>query len=117
MSEVSEIKRQLRLNEWKQVISDCHNSGLSVEKWTSMNGISRNTYYYWLRKLRTKACESLPIVEATPSEPMFTKLDIPSVHSIQPAILLNLGRAKVEINNGADESTIEAVIKSLNGIC
>ena len=39
-------------HEWMEVIRVCRSSGLSVREWCRTSGISRNSLYYHIRKLR-----------------------------------------------------------------
>ena len=34
-------------------------SGLKVKDWCMQNNISKDTYYYWLKKLREAACDTI----------------------------------------------------------
>ena len=48
-----------RMNEWRQLIHERQQSGLSVRAWCQQNGIRENSYYYWLRIIREEAlCEA-----------------------------------------------------------
>ena len=46
-----------RLAHWAQLMSKRAESGLSVKAFCEDTQIPENTYYYWQRKLREKACE------------------------------------------------------------
>lgn len=50
---------EMRAAHWLEVINACQQrpAGVSAQKWLEDNGIQRKTYYYWLRKFRTKAYE------------------------------------------------------------
>lgn len=50
--------RQVRLAQWAEIVKSCNNSGLSIREYCRQNDISRNAYFYWLRKLREAAIES-----------------------------------------------------------
>mgnify|MGYP000774371026 CR=1 FL=1 len=55
--------RQIRLTEWAAVIKDCKASGLKVDLYCEQHGISRDAYYYWLRKVKEAALEQAGFVE------------------------------------------------------
>ena len=56
---IPESKRITRMNEWRQLIHERQQSGLSVRAWCQQNGIRENSYYYWLRIIREEAlCEA-----------------------------------------------------------
>ena len=56
-SETTAVAEQYRMQEWSNIIRDCQArpKGMRVAEWCSANGITRDAYYYWLRKLRA-AC-------------------------------------------------------------
>ena len=55
MSEAMTTRDKYRLEEWRQVVLACRESGLSNREFCRLNGISEKTYYYRLRKLREEA--------------------------------------------------------------
>ena len=44
---------QIRITEWAAIIKDCKSSGLKVDEYCQQHDISRDAYYYWLRKVKT----------------------------------------------------------------
>ena len=54
---------QIRLNEWASVIKDCKASGQKVDIYCEQHGLSRDAYYYWLRKVKTTALRQAGFVE------------------------------------------------------
>lgn len=125
MEDVISIKRGLSLANWKQLINDRMNSGLTIKKWCSLNGISENTYYYWLKAVRKEAAEQLPqsIESSLPvrresDSITFKKLEVQSpVSGFRPAVLVHINGATVEVPNGADRETVEAVLLALKSVC
>lgn len=55
--------KQIRLNEWAGIIKDCKASGLKVDEYCQRNSISRDAYYYWLRKVKEAALIQAGFVE------------------------------------------------------
>ena len=49
---------QVRLQQWAAIVRERKESGLKVDDYCEAHNISRNAYYYWLRKLREAALES-----------------------------------------------------------
>ena len=54
---ITEIKESVQLSKWQSEIEERQAIGLSVEAWCSRQGISKNTYYYRLRRVREHLCE------------------------------------------------------------
>ena len=57
MNEIQTITKNVRLQQWSSIIQDCKASGLKVNDYCSEHNISRNSYYYWLRKIKEAAME------------------------------------------------------------
>ena len=57
MATIKEVKRELRYREWAEGIAECQSSGMKIKEWCRMKGISCNTYYRRLRKVRTALLE------------------------------------------------------------
>ena len=79
MDKVTTVKKCLKKEQWKQLISECQSSGMSVRNWCTLNHIHEQTYYRNLRKLREEICEQLPVPAETPEKPVtFKKLELAS---------------------------------------
>ncbi len=51
-------ERNLKL--WLSRIRDCRASRLEVSCWCKHNGVGIKSYYYWMRKIKREAFETLP---------------------------------------------------------
>ena len=49
------VTEKYRASQWMEIIKDRKDSGLGVDEYCKINGISRHAYYYWQRKLRKAA--------------------------------------------------------------
>ena len=56
---ISEVKREFPLQQWRGMVLERKESGLSVKEWCSERGITEHVYYYRLRQLRMSACQAL----------------------------------------------------------
>ena len=52
MDQVTLAKNQYRLEQWTELIRNRQSSGMTTEGWCEANGVTRDAYYYWLRKVR-----------------------------------------------------------------
>ncbi len=50
-------KRNYSIQQWKAIIQDRNNTNLTVDEYCKQNGLSRNSYFYWLRIIREEALE------------------------------------------------------------
>ena len=54
------IATEYRLSQWAGIVQQRLDSGKNIKDFCEDEGINRNTYFYWQRKLREAACKSLP---------------------------------------------------------
>ena len=47
----------IRIQQWTAIFKAKDESGLIMDEYCKQNGISRNVYYYWLRRARNAALE------------------------------------------------------------
>jgi hypothetical protein len=61
-STTSMVATQYRMQDWVEQIKACQDRpvGMKIIDWCSINGITKGTYYYRLRKVREACLESLP---------------------------------------------------------
>ena len=106
----SEVKREYQLQLWSSMIQERQASGLSIKNWCAERGLSENTYYYRLRKLREAACTTLETMqEATIAElPLAPQEDL----SVQIRITTKTG-TMVEIPN-AGAGVLEQILRVLS---
>ena len=125
MDIVTSTKSQLRASQWAKAISDCQASGLTITRFCEANNLNVNAYYYWLRKLRLRTIDNLPVpvkqelVKTEPTEPVkFKKLEVISpVPDTVPAVVIRLPYATLELTNSASQQTMEAVLLALKSTC
>ncbi len=52
MDKILQIKTDLLMREWAQMVRECRSSRLTVKEWFANNGINTKTYYYRLKRGR-----------------------------------------------------------------
>ena len=57
MNEIANIKQDVKLRQWTEMIQQRKESGLTVSQWCEMNGVNYKTYYYRLKKVRQAMCK------------------------------------------------------------
>lgn len=117
----NQLKYAAQLKEWKERVSSCRTSGISVRSWCLNNQVDPSTYYRWERKVLCEAWQSktvesdksliLPhsqeLVEISetrflrhgestqPKEPIF-----------HPAAVVKIGSVEISLSNNATENLI-----------
>ena len=125
MDQVIVFRNEFRAKQWAQAISDCQSSGQTVVSWCASHNINIKSYYYWLRKLRLAQIDNLPAevksnIQIKPSEAAisFKKLEVQApLPDLQPAVIIRLPNATLEVVNGAMQQTVEAVLLALRSTC
>lgn len=110
---------QAKLQYWAGMIHDCQHSGLKTKEWLANHGISKDTYYYWYKKVQTICVEAMEIPD-TLSMPEFVSLPVPAEPANVPVesairfnavVTMHIGKAKIDI----PETTSTEFIKKLIG--
>lgn len=121
MDRVTKVRRHFKREEWKSIIGECRASGMTVSAWCKANGIVEQTYYRNLKLLREEMLDNLPAPIATDiceKTAVFKKLEVKSpLPATKAAVIIRLGNATIEVNEGTSQQTIQAVLLALQGIC
>ncbi len=94
--------RQLRIQHWAAIIQDRKASGLKVDDYCQDHGLSRDAYYYWLRKVKEAALVQTGFVELPATTPVAREHDVCLTASVNGITL--------EIREGVSEELLERAI-------
>jgi len=115
------LNHQASLREWRELISECRNSGKSVRDWCEENSILPSKYYYWLRAVRN---ESLVLAGKSLTVPaqQFAQVQVKEDEqhisaSSGTCAVLKSGTFSLEINNGADLKVLEHTLRIIGKLC
>ena len=101
MDEVTAVKMNFRKEQWKQLILERQASGLSINNWCQQRGFKRTTYFYWLRRIRQEACQTVPDSQAIAPVP-FVQIGaetVPNTVSVLHYRLIDKNTVKRYCNN------------------
>ena len=114
------MRNRYRLQQWTEIIRDCRSSGQTVVRWCADHEVNVKSYYYWLRKVREAACESLP---PSPSPNESTLVPVPSSLRTNPlrskdtneqaAIILRTDAVTIEIHPHVSTVLLEQTLRIL----
>ncbi len=102
--------KQIRLNEWAGIIRDCNASSLTVNEYCSQHNLSRDAYYYWLRKVREAALQQAGFVEL-PAATAVSKSG-PSAFSTQ--MIIRVGETELLVNQDSPDELVRRVLGIVN---
>ena len=115
MDKITNAKTEFRLKQWSKIIQACQTSGMTVVSWCSQNNVKIKSYYYWLRRIRTLACETGSLVAQKPEQEI---VPVPFHQTkVSAAVTIHLPSFCVDIHDGTSRETIEAVLSALKSIC
>ena len=95
--------QEIRLKQWCELIEAANSSGLPRKQWLKENGISRDAFYYWLRKVRRYYAEQNGLVPSAANTGKGSLVEVPlarptSGMGVTPAAVIRIGSMSVEIS-------------------
>jgi hypothetical protein len=117
---VSKVTHQVKLDRWTAILKEQNSSGLSIKDWCSQNGIKRDQFFYWKRKLKESVLESA-LPEIVPVSLPTLSSDCTTCKTCTTSQLTNtdfLARITIqdvyiELGSGATEQLISGIIKAV----
>ena len=110
MNEIQTITKNVRLQNWATMIQDRKASGQTVDDYCAAHHISRNSYYYWLRKVKEELIQQ--------SQSKFAEVDAtftttsPDV-SPDSSIFVCIGDATIHVNESSSGDLLRMVIEAV----
>ena len=99
--------RQIRMQQWAQIIHAKNESGLTVKDYCEQNSLSENAYYYWLRKIRESAIEAVG--------DHFAELTVPAESPVTEGstvgVSIELNGAKIRVEDPCCRNTLAMVLE------
>ena len=96
--------KQIRLQEWAGIIKDCKSSGLKVDDYCSQHGLSRDAYYYWLRKVKEAALMQAGFVE------------MPAVRTVPSGFIPQMQITIDDVEIGINKDTPAELLSTVLGV-
>ena len=109
MNEIQTVTKNIRLQQWSGIIQDCKASGQRVDDYCAEHDISRNAYYYWLRKVMEAALEQTAGVFAEVNPSFATPLP----YSEASPVSICLGDAVIHVNEGTSSHLLKMAIEAV----
>ena len=102
------VAKEVKFAQWNALVQECMSSGLKVKDWCLQNNISKDAYYYWLRKVREVACDSMETSFARVPDQCIPQ----SYHSaFSTELTISIGSITISINSSTPLHLIESVIR------
>lgn len=109
-------KHEIHKAQWQELIREQSESGLSIRDWCRRHNMSHGKFYYWQRVIREEVLIKAGTLAVT-GQTQFVEVkssyaELKSNKQGSCAILKSNGN-EIEILNGADPNTLEAILKIL----
>lgn len=106
--------QDIRLKQWYEVIEAANSSGLPRKVWLEENGISKDAFYYWQRKVRKYYAEQNGLVPAVANTDRANLVEVPLARpsagvTVAPAAVIRIGSMAVEISSNATAEFMEGL--------
>ena len=106
--------QDIRLKQWCELIEAANSSGQPRKEWLQENGISKETFYYWQRKVRRYYAEQNGLVQVATSIDKVSLVEVPMAQarpgvSVAPAAIIRIGSMAVEISPNASGEFMESL--------
>lgn len=121
---VQKLTHEVRLQHWRQIVTDCRSSGQSIKDWCEKHEINIKTYYHWQKQVYQETCQMLCTqpektseVISTPQIPVFAEV----AQSLRPketiALTIEKNGLLIHIYEGAASQTIASALSALRHLC
>ena len=110
-------EKEQKRNEWKVLIKDFKESGLSKKKWCEKNGVKDYHLKYWLDKYQDIIENENEINTNSPIWiPINLEIDN-EVKNNDKSIIIKFKNCSVEVINDFDKNHLLEVLKVVNQLC
>jgi len=122
MDKLTTATHDYKINLWTERIRKCRKSGMPVLRWCEENEISAKTYYYWMRKIKREAFDTIsssrvPAIK-TDNALAFSKIELEENEDVAAGrITVQINGININIYNGASETAIQNTLRAVRGIC
>lgn len=108
MGEVLAVRDAYRAESWAALIQECSASGLSNREFCQQRGISEKSYYYWLRKFRSRIAEV--------SAPQLVQLNSAPAIGKGEELCIQYRGAELKLPAGVDIDAVSALLRSIQSL-
>ena len=105
----------IRIQHWAAVFKAKAESGLTVDEYCDQNGITRNAYYYWLRRARTAVLDTqttfvelkAPGTEDFPQAPTV-------IHSFAPQLTIEKNGLVIGVDSNTPKELLALALEAVS---
>lgn len=114
------VTAEYRLAKWAEIIKTRQEKGQSIQEYCEAEGISRNAYFYWQRKLRETACTELARCKSAAGAGLipngWTQIEALAPGHEEITIAIEAGGCRVNVKAGVDPNLLTTVLRALKNL-
>ena len=116
--ETQKVTGEYGLAQWTQLLRTRQASVQSIKDFCETAGISRNTYFYWQRKVREAACTALVRREAVneSEECAWTRIEKGQEASGGEGVVIEIGECRVKVTGETEPEVLAKVCRVLKAL-
>ena len=105
--------REIRLREWMNIFEDRASTDLSIEQYCEEHGLSRNSYYYWLRMAKTRVLEESNLQFVEISNRMSETPTLPAVAnpSPEPMVTMVVNGISIQVTEDTSKTLLSKILE------
>jgi len=122
------VATEYRLAQWAQAVQERVAQGQNIKEFCESRGISRNTYFYWQKKLRETVCKALPgktLAQSPATEEKSEQALVPSGWAVceeesthtASALTIEIGKFRIMVEPDVDPDRLGQVCRVLMTLC
>ena len=110
---LNDAKHEAKLEEWREVVRECRNSGLPVNQWCKEKRINRKTYYRWQKQVWEAEWEHREILPTKTPDVKFA--EVPKImiepKAAESSIAVQKDGWRIELQNSASPEMVSLIIE------
>ena len=114
------VASEYRLAHWSQRLQAKAHSGQSIKDFCATEGVSRNTYFYWQRKLREAACTELASRERELGTSLvpngWSRLEAAEPNLVGAEMTIEVNGCRISVSLGTDPNLLATVCRTLKSL-
>lgn len=123
-------KQRYDSERWKLLIAEAASRDIKLKDWLALRGISKDAYYYWLRKLQKENIDSAlcELPAKIQQKPTFVEIPRPETccqvepvpmiveSSAQPVAVIKANHVQIELFQNASTEMIRELMAVINHV-
>jgi hypothetical protein len=112
------VATEYRLAQWAQRLQERSERRQSIQEFCEAEGIARNKYFYWQRKVREATCVGIARISTVSRSPQgWTRLTEVESLAERQGVSIEVGGCRIIATSETDMELLARICSTLQGIC